>query len=64
MQNIKAKGLMCPQCGKRKLLIEDEEESCDIQLELYKPEQGAKWFLKCPVCKQQVGIKINHKKTG
>lgn len=47
----------CPVCAKGHLLDEADRPGT-VHAILYKPEdaQSADWFLKCPVCKRQIGV--------
>lgn len=50
------KGLKCPVCQEGRIL--NVPEGTDTRkISLYPPEQShlAEWFVKCPVCKRQIG---------
>lgn len=56
---VRIKIIRCPLCHEGRLL--DASEHTDIQaLALYPPDksQDAEWFVKCPVCKHQIGMAI------
>lgn len=51
--------IKCPLCRDGRLL--DAAEHADLgTLHLYPPTRcaGAEWFVKCPACRQQIGIAV------
>lgn len=46
----------CPVCGRR--IMDESEKEGAVHAILYKPEEAenASWFLKCPNCKNQIGV--------
>lgn len=57
MQRLKTKTVICPVCDRGKLIIRSDTGP---RLKVYKPEdsQKAEWFVKCQVCKSQVGVSV------
>ena len=56
---VRIKIIKCPLCREGRLL--DASEHTDIHaLALYPPDkaENAEWFVKCPVCKRQIGMAI------
>lgn len=53
------KSVLCPVCNRGKVIIEDEDAG-DAELHIIEPGSGekAKWYVKCPACKCQVGFSI------
>lgn len=51
--------IKCPVCGSGKLLSASKQADLSA-LHLYPPEKTeyADWFLKCPLCRKQIGIAI------
>lgn len=49
--------LICPLCNQGRVLDESTRPGT-IHAILYRPEESEKanWYLKCPVCKQQIGM--------
>ena len=55
--NPQQEHIFCPICNRGKLIIE-EKDAEDIALRLVLPgsKQKARWYIKCCVCKSQIGI--------
>lgn len=53
--------IRCPHCFSGRLL--DASPKAAAELKLYPPSQADKadWFVKCPVCKSQIGIEVRKK---
>ena len=53
--------IICPLCRTGKLIFEDVNAD-DIPIRLILPgsKRKAKWFVKCNVCKEQVGISLKN----
>lgn len=49
--------VLCPVCGRGKIIIE-EKDSDDVHLQLVLPNsrRKARWYIKCNICKSQIGI--------
>lgn len=58
------KSVICPICSRGKIIIEDKDAG-DAELYVVEPGSGkkAKWYVKCPACKRQVGFSIKLGKT-
>ncbi len=50
--------LICPICGKGKIISEDDVPPGEEMITLIKPggKKKARWHIKCHVCKGQVGF--------
>lgn len=49
--------VLCPICKKGKIFIEEEDsDDMPLQLVLPKSKRKARWYIKCNVCKSQIGI--------
>lgn len=53
--------VLCPKCGRGKIIIE-EKDADDIPLRLVLPgsKRKARWYVKCNICKSQIGITAKH----
>ncbi len=53
-------GLFCPVCGRGKIVVAISTKEAK-KLCLLKPENAdqASWFLKCYVCKNQIGLTVH-----
>ena len=53
--------VFCPLCRKGKIIFEDSNTD-DVPIRLIVPgsKQKAKWYVKCNVCKQQVGLSLKN----
>jgi hypothetical protein len=49
--------VLCPICGRGKIIIE-EKTADDVPLRFVLPgsKRKARWYIKCGVCKSQIGI--------
>ena len=49
--------VLCPVCNRGKI-ISEEKDSDDVPLQLVLPNsrRKARWYIKCNVCKSQIGI--------
>lgn len=54
---VHEKTMLCPVCNKGKILFADQGAD---PIRLIKPgsRQKAKWYVKCQVCKSQVGFSV------
>ncbi|HBL84347.1 MAG: hypothetical protein A2Y17_05040 [Clostridiales bacterium GWF2_38_85] len=49
--------VFCPICGKGKIIMEDpDSDDVPLRLILPKSKKKAHWYIKCTVCKSQIGI--------
>ncbi|OGO91777.1 MAG: hypothetical protein A2Y17_13550 [Clostridiales bacterium GWF2_38_85] len=51
--------VLCPICKRGKIIIE-EKDADDVPLQLILPgsKRKARWYIKCNVCKSQIGITV------
>jgi len=51
--------VLCPICGRGKIILE-EKNSEDVPLRLVLPgsKRKARWYIKCNICKNQIGISV------
>jgi len=56
----RANDVMCPLCHVGKLFIEDLDvpDNCKLQLILPNSKLKARWYVKCYICKKQIGIRL------
>ncbi len=54
---IKTKSIKCPVCGNGKILkVKDSVRLTELTIYLPNEIHKAKYFVKCPCCKKQIGI--------
>ena len=63
MRSIKAKNpkkIVCPNCRVGQLIIEDLDVpgNCILQFVLPESKLKAKFYLKCSICKEQIGMRF------
>ena len=53
--------VICPLCKKGKVIFEDDDAD-DVPIRLIIPgsKRKAKWYVKCNICKQQVGLSLRN----
>lgn len=53
----KSKYKICPVCNRGKLIFENKDSN-NTKIRLVRPDNNEKvhWFIKCSVCKEQIGI--------
>ena len=58
-QTRKRTHVFCPLCKRGKIIVE-EKDSAEVPLRLVLPggKNKARWYIKCNVCKNQIGITI------
>lgn len=54
---VHIRNIKCPVCGSGRLLSASKQADLRV-LHLYPPDknENADWFVKCPVCRQQIGM--------
>lgn len=54
---VNLRDIRCPVCLNGKILIE-KNTLHDSKLQIYSPNdaENAEWFVKCPKCKNQIGL--------
>ena len=53
--------VICPLCGKGKLIFEDiNADGVPIRLIMPGSKRKAKWYVKCNICKRQVGLSLEN----
>lgn len=58
-QRVQIRIIRCPMCGDGHLL--DASEKADLRtLRLFPPNrcEDAEWFVKCPLCRRQIGVAV------
>jgi hypothetical protein len=49
--------VLCPVCGRGKIIMEEKDtDDPPLRLVLPNSRRKARWYIKCNVCKSQIGI--------
>jgi ribosomal protein S27E len=53
--------VLCPICGRGKIIMEEKtSDEPSLRLVLPGSKRKARWYIKCNICKNQIGITIKN----